>query len=280
MDKRILLLLLTGTAGTALGGIPQEEFPEMQKVVDTLLQTKKCVACKLLKVNLAGADFAGANLQGSDLWGARMMKANLAKANLSKADLGFAHLIETNLTGANLSGADLSDAGILDANLQNANLENANLKDASLVGTNLEGANLTKANLDHADFKAANLKNTKLSGAKLNETNCGKATILPTGFACVDKNIQPICNSASDCNKYMPSLCLGRCVYTKGTCAKQWDTDERLSKYIGSVTNEGKRMLKTWDQLCNSDYKDKCQEKCKAYPEGIALSGTKYCWLP
>jgi|GEM_PF-3230387 len=275
MYKRMIILLFAGCAGTALGKI-QLFHPEKQEIVDELLKTKKCVGCDLAEVFLNDAELAGADLRKAHLSPSGLGRANLENANLSEANMHNSDLKKANLKNANLRGTNLSGSTMNNADLQNANLENANLASANLDGANLEGANLTGVNLGVAYVKNANLKNAKLTGAKLGETQCNKTTILPAGFACVDKEIQPICNNVSDCNKYLPSFCHGRCVCTKGKC----DKHKELEKYVGEVKNEGMRMLKTWNQLCNADYKDKCQGKCKAYPEDIILSGTKYCWLP
>jgi|GEM_PF-7130567 len=86
-----------------------------------------------------------------------------------------------------------------------------------------------------------------------------------------------VCDKKSpECNKMYPDFCKGKCVcdQAKGLCMPPVD----LTGYVGPVNNDGLRKLKTWDQLCNGDYKEMCRGNCKAYPNEIIISGTKHCW--
>ncbi|MGB3211493.1 MAG: pentapeptide repeat-containing protein [Desulforhopalus sp.] len=92
-------------------------------------------------------------LVGVDLRGAQLIAANLAGADLSEADLTDANLRRANLTGANLSGAKLTRS-----NLAGADLTNSNLRDADLTGCNLIRANVSGADLEGAVLSGAHLE--------------------------------------------------------------------------------------------------------------------------
>jgi len=188
--------------------------------VRQLLNTKKCVECKLQNANLRdayleGADLRGANLKKADLQGAFLKRAKLnganlvgaklnganlvyawlegtrlEKANLAGANLEMTILVGINLTGADLRGITLKGATLANVNLEGANLEGANLagvilrginlKGANLEGANLEGANLERADLTRANLERANLKRADLTRANLKDANLTGANLTAT----------------------------------------------------------------------------------------------------
>ncbi len=87
---------------TSLSSKNQPKNPQ-----ETLLKTKKCPECNLIRANLKKA-----NLREAYLW----------KANLENADLNDANLELADLRGATLAGADLRDSQLASANLGYANL--------------------------------------------------------------------------------------------------------------------------------------------------------------
>lgn len=82
-------------------GVARAEDPDPVK---QLLETRKCRAC-----DLSGVQLAGAALHGVDVSGANLTNADLSQANLYKAILRNADLTGATLAGADLSGADLRD---------------------------------------------------------------------------------------------------------------------------------------------------------------------------
>ena len=69
-----------------------EVFAYKKSDLKKFKNTKKCIKCDLIDLNLSGSNLSGANLSGSNLSG-----SNLSGSNLSGANLSGANLSETNL---------------------------------------------------------------------------------------------------------------------------------------------------------------------------------------
>jgi uncharacterized protein YjbI with pentapeptide repeats len=122
-------LLLLVLAAPSLASVTEE----VQKNIDTLIQTKSCTGCNLTGADLTRLDLSSANLEGADLTSVRFHLADLSEANMSGAVL----------RGAQFGGADLSGA-----DLRNADLRGAILTGAYTAGSLMDGSLVDRQEID------------------------------------------------------------------------------------------------------------------------------------
>ncbi len=140
------------------------------------------IARNLSELDLSGADFRKIVLEKAELQGCRLIQVNLDGANLWKAKLQDAYLREAELKNADLSRAKLCNAYLLEVNLQGAylgaaDLQNVNLTSANLAKTYLAHADLQLANLSYANLQHADLRFTKMRGTSFQKANLQNAKL-------------------------------------------------------------------------------------------------------
>jgi tetratricopeptide (TPR) repeat protein len=131
MNKVVPLISLALLGGLAAGpGLAADQTQLMR-----LLESRRCVGCKLQDADLVRAD-----LRDGDLRKAKLQRANLSGARLDGAKLGGADLSFTSLQGASLRGADLRGALLQGTDLREADLSEALLDPNALARSHWEKA--------------------------------------------------------------------------------------------------------------------------------------------
>lgn len=125
----VLALLLAVATGTS------PALAANQNQLMRLLESRRCVSCKLQDADLVQSDLRDSDLRRSQLQRANLSGARLDGANLSGADLSY-----TSLVGASLRGADLRGAQLMGTDLREADLSGALLDPNALVSTHWEKA--------------------------------------------------------------------------------------------------------------------------------------------
>ncbi len=131
MNKVVPLISLALLGGLAAG--PGQAADQAQLM--RLLESRRCVGCKLQDADLVRAD-----LRDGDLSKAKLQRANLSGARLDGAKLSGADLSFTSLQGASLRGADLRGALLQGTDLREADLSEALLDPNALTRTHWEKA--------------------------------------------------------------------------------------------------------------------------------------------
>ncbi len=106
------------------------EVNDQQKIIEVLLDTKRCVAC-----DLGGIDLSGKKLKNADL-----ERINLEDCLLRETDFRKANLKGANFSGADLRGADFRGADLYLANFHKADVTGAQFDDALLDAADFSGA--------------------------------------------------------------------------------------------------------------------------------------------
>jgi uncharacterized protein YjbI with pentapeptide repeats len=119
--------------GLAAGTTPALAADQNQLI--RLLESRRCVGCKLQDADLVQSDLRDGDLRRSQLQRANLSGARLDGANLSGADLSY-----TSLVGASLRGADLRGAQLMGTDLREADLSDALLDPNALVSTHWQKA--------------------------------------------------------------------------------------------------------------------------------------------
>ncbi|MCG5500754.1 pentapeptide repeat-containing protein [Ectothiorhodospira lacustris] len=136
------LLLLAGLLVSSLGRTPPSPPPDCQAPAAPGVNWSYC---RMLGVDLRGADLTGAVLNNADLLAGRLEQTRLTDADLSYADLRQARFTDADLGGARLTGAILVEARLIRSRLTGADLSYADLRGADLSGADLTGALLSRA---------------------------------------------------------------------------------------------------------------------------------------
>ncbi len=131
MNKVVPLISLALLGGLAAGqGLAADQTQLMR-----LLESRRCVGCKLQDADLVQAD-----LRDGDLRKALLQRANLSGARLDGAKLSGADLSYTSFVGASLRGADLRGALLQGTDLRSADLSDALFDPDGLARTHWEKA--------------------------------------------------------------------------------------------------------------------------------------------
>jgi len=118
----------------------ENAFAQTATPKETLVTTRKCIACDLRRVDLSFLD-----LQNVDLSGSRLNSSNLSNANFTGSEFTSAKLQNSDMNDSDFVGADFTSANLTSADLTDSNFDHGDFKISTLDSVVFTGANFSNA---------------------------------------------------------------------------------------------------------------------------------------